>query len=61
MDEFQEFPKCLYLGGDLEAAYVVVADAEAEAFQREQGYAVIGESVQKEDAPRKPGRPRKAE
>lgn len=61
MDEFQEFPKCLYLGGDLEAAYVVVADAEAEALQRENGYAVIGESVKAEEPARKPGRPRKAE
>lgn len=60
--EFSEYPKCLYMGGKDDAEYVVVMDADQEAEKREVGFAVIGESVETEDEPkRKPGRPRKTE
>lgn len=57
-----EFPKCLYLGGDVEAAYVVVFDPEQQALKKELGYLMLGEE-KAEPAPEKPkrGRPRKAE
>jgi hypothetical protein len=42
---FQEFPKALYLGGDAEAAYVIVADVDCEEVAREDGYASVGEEV----------------
>lgn len=61
MEDFQEFPKCLYLNGDVLAEYVVVADAEEEAAKTELGYVPAGEVETQEAAPRKPGRPRKAE
>lgn len=57
-----EFPKCLYLGGDVEAAYVVVFDAEQQAQKVEAGYLVLGEEKAEpaQDKPKR-GRPRKAE
>ncbi len=63
MEDFQEFPKCLYLGGNLEAEYVVVFDDVQEADKRALGFAVIGEAVEEvtQEAPRKRGRPAKAE
>jgi hypothetical protein len=62
MSDFQEFPKLLYLGGDINAAYVVVND-EAEEGAAE-GYEVASldpESAATPDAPKKRGRPAKAQ
>lgn len=41
----QEFPKCLFLGADAEAEYVIVADEEQEAAARANGFAMLGEAV----------------
>jgi hypothetical protein len=37
MSDFQEYPKCLYLNGDVNVA-VVVFDADEEAEKHEEGY-----------------------
>lgn len=49
---FNEFPKCLYLGGVVDAAFCVVFDPQEEAKARKEGYASAGESQEK--AKRKP-------
>lgn len=61
MSDFQEFPKLLYLGGDIEAAYVVVKDEAEEAAA--EGYEVANLEPKDEapDAPKKRGRPAKAQ
>lgn len=63
MSDFQEFPKLLYLGGDINAAYVVVNDEAGEAAA--EGYEVanldIEEAADASDAPKKRGRPAKAQ
>lgn len=41
--QFQEFPKALYEGGDVEKAYAVVANDAEEATKREQGFRMAGE------------------
>ena len=41
----QEFPKCLYLGADVEAEYVVVADEDQEAEARGNGFAMLSEAA----------------
>lgn len=51
---FQEFPKCLYMGGAAEAAFCVVLDPQEEAQARKQGYSGIGEPQEKAKTPRKP-------
>lgn len=58
--DFQEFPKLLYLGGDINAEYVVVND-EAEEDAAE-GYEVANLDLVPGEAkvPTKRGRPRKA-
>jgi len=35
---FKEYPKCVYLGGNVEADYRVVFDADAETAAREDDY-----------------------
>lgn len=35
---FHEFPKSLYMAGDVEAEHVIVQDAEEEATKRAQGF-----------------------
>lgn len=42
---FQEFTKALYLAGDVEAVYVIVADAAQEQSARADGYKPIGEQA----------------
>ena len=49
----QEFPKCLYLGGNVEAVYCVVLDPQEEAQARQAGYSSVGESQAKAKTPRK--------
>ena len=49
---FHEYPKCVYLAGDVSAAYRVVADAAGEAQARREGFQTAGESPEK--AKRKP-------
>jgi hypothetical protein len=39
----QEFPKCLYQGGDVAAEYTIVVDAGQEADARNAGFAMAGE------------------
>ena len=59
--DFQEFPKLLYLGGSIEAAYVIVHnEAEEDAAD---GYEVANLSQAEGEAkvPAKRGRPRKAD
>lgn len=51
---FQEFPKCLYLGGTAEAAFCVVLDPQEEAKARKEGFASAGESQEKAKTKRKP-------
>ena len=43
----QEFPKCLYLGGDVLAVYCVAMTPQDEAKARKEGYSSIGESQAK--------------
>ena len=50
---FQEFPKCLYLGGAADAAFCVVLDPQEEAKARKEGYASVGESQEKAKTQRK--------
>lgn len=38
MSDFQEFPKCLYLDGDVSKAHAIVMDADAEAERVAEGY-----------------------
>lgn len=54
----QEFPKCLYLGGDVEAEYRLAWNIDEESNIRAEGFSSAGE---KEGAPDKPrrGRPPK--
>jgi len=54
---FQEFPKCLYLGGAADAAFCVVLDPQEEAGARKAGYCSVGESQAKAKTPRKPKAP----
>lgn len=59
--DFQEFPKLLYKGGDIHAEYVIVHDQEQE--EDAEGYEVANlnpESIPA-DAPKKRGRPAKAQ
>ena len=58
---YQEFPKCLYQGGDVTADSVVVFDATEEQSKRSEGFIDPGESLEKSEdpAPKKRGRPRK--
>jgi len=56
---FKEYPKCVYLGGNVESAYRVVFDADAEAQARTAGYLNANESQEK--AKRKYERKEKAE
>jgi hypothetical protein len=51
---FQEFPKCLYLAGDVAAAFCVVLDPQEEAGARKDGFLNAGESQEKAKTPRKP-------
>lgn len=51
---FQEFPKCLYQGGDALAAFCVVLDPQEEAGARHEGFASVGESQEKAKTKRKP-------
>ena len=56
---FQEFPKALYLGGDVEAECFVVFDRDEEQVKRRDGYSGPGESLEKSEEPKKRGRPKK--
>ena len=58
MDEFQEFPKVLFLGGRPDAECRVVFSAEEEALAEGFEVACFDEKPE-EPAKRKPGRPRK--
>lgn len=51
---FHEFPKCLYLGGEVDAQTRVVFDAEAEKQARADGFVGLGESQEKAKPKRKP-------
>ena len=44
---FQEFPKCLYVGGSVDAVFCVVLDADEEQSARDEGYASVGEPQEK--------------
>lgn len=46
----QEFPKCLYLGADVEGEYVVVFDENEEAEARVKGYAMLSEAEDEPEA-----------
>jgi len=54
---FQEYPKCLYQKGNVEAEYAVVADESQEDDARAIGYA---DAYETDDAPKKRGRPAKS-
>lgn len=54
---FAEYPKSLYMSGDLDGEHVIVLNAEEEAEKRTVGFQVLGEP-QKENEPQK--RTRKA-
>lgn len=54
---FQEYPKCLYKKGNVEAEYTVVEDESKEDEARTDGYA---DAYETEDAPKKRGRPAKS-
>jgi hypothetical protein len=42
--EFQEYPKALYKGGDVDAEHVIVNDKKEEAAKRKSGLAMLGEA-----------------
>lgn len=50
---FQEFPKCLYLNGLVDAPFCLVLDPQEEAQARKEGFAMAGESQAKVKTPRK--------
>lgn len=67
-DAMNEYPKCLYLGGDVTQEHCVVFDAGQEQIKREVGFCMAGEekappapTEEAKPAARKPGRPRKAD
>lgn len=41
----QEFPKCLYMGADVEAEFAIVNDADEEAEARSNGFAMLDEAI----------------
>ncbi|NSX16933.1 hypothetical protein HTY52_22840 [Cupriavidus taiwanensis] len=43
----QEFPKCLYQGGDVSAEFAIAHDPEQEAIARQAGFAMAGEGGEK--------------
>ena len=47
MSDFQEFPKCLYLDGDVLKEHVIVMDADAEAERAAEGYTPAKEPSKK--------------
>lgn len=51
---FQEFPKCLYQGGAVDAEFCVVFDPQEEADARKEGFASAGESPEKAKSKRNP-------
>lgn len=55
----QEFPKCLYVGGDVSADCVVVFDRDEEEAKRLEGFSGPGESLEKSEEPKKRVRPKK--
>lgn len=55
----QEFPKCLYAGGDVSADCFVVFDRKEEEAKRKEGFSGPGESLEKSEEPKKRGRPKK--
>lgn len=55
----QEFPKCLYAGGDVSADCFVVFDCKEENDKRREGFSGPGESLEKSEEPKKRGRPKK--
>lgn len=58
--DFQEFPKLLYLGGSIDAVYVIVNNEQEE--DAAEGYEVANLSQAEGEAkPAKRGRPRKAD
>ena len=42
-----EYPKSLYMGGDQEAAHIIVHDEKTEKSVRELGFCMMGESPEK--------------
>jgi len=57
---FQEFPKCLYQGGATDGEVKIVFDEQAQADAANDGFLPLGEAP-KEEAPKRRGRPPKAE
>lgn len=51
---FQEFPKCLYRGGVVDAEFCVVLGPQEEEEARKEGFASAGESQEKAKTKRKP-------
>lgn len=56
---FQEFPKALYMGGDVMADCFVVFDRNEEEAKRKEGFFGPAEALEKSEEPRKRGRPKK--
>ena len=54
---FEEYPKCLYKKGNVEAEYTVVMGDSQEEEARDNGYA---DAYETDDAPKKRGRPAKS-
>lgn len=54
---FQEFPKCLYLGADVAAAFVVVCDQHEEQAARAAGFAMLHEPQEKAKRKKAPTSP----
>ena len=43
----QEYPKCLYMGGAVDAAYCIVFDSAQEQAARDKGYSSANEPQEK--------------
>ena len=50
---FKEFPKCLFLAGDVASEYVVVFDADQESDKRKAGFSMANEPQEKAKRTRK--------
>jgi len=53
---FQEFPKCLYLGGDASREMRIVDGAAQEQQARAEGFRVLGEPTEAKSEALKPAR-----
>lgn len=57
---FQEHPKAVYQGGDIDAEMRIAMTADDEAALKAEGYLPHGTQVEEPEAPKRRGRPAKS-